>query len=75
MSKEYWVVGGTYRDITFATLDGAGEAFGPFDSYGDAIECWRKQTSTTTFSATARYSVVATALSPRRPLAAAGNRW
>ena len=62
MAKEYWVVGGSYRDVSFTTLDeGAGELYGPFGSYGDAVSRWREVAATSRPRATVRYSVVVTA--------------
>ena len=62
MTQEYWVVGGSYRDTSFIDLEAeAGEAYGPFPSYDDAIRSWRDKTATTRPQATTRYSVVVTA--------------
>jgi hypothetical protein len=63
--EEYWVVGGSYRDASFAALnDGGGELYGPFPSYDDALHSWRERAAKTRSEATMRYSVVVTA--PRR---------
>jgi len=62
MSQEYWVVGGRYRDSSFADLeDGKGELIGPFPSYRAAIVSWRERTEATRSLATVRYTVVVTA--------------
>jgi hypothetical protein len=38
MIQEFWVVGGAYRDASFADLhDGSGELYGPFASYDEAL--------------------------------------
>lgn len=65
MIQEFWVVGGDYRDATFADLhNGSGELYGPFPSYDAAMTSWRERTAETRSQATVRYSVVVTA--PRR---------
>ncbi len=70
MIQEFWVVGGSYRDASFADLhEGSGELIGPFTSYDDALVSWRDRTSKTRSQATVRYSVVVTAA--RRPSHAA----
>ena len=62
MTQEYWVVGGTFRDVSFADLEeGRGELYGPFPSYGDALQSWRARNAETRSQATRRYSVVVTA--------------
>jgi hypothetical protein len=62
MSHEYWVVGGRYRDSSFAHLeDGQGELLGPFPSYPAAMVSWRERTAATRSQATVRYTVVVTA--------------
>lgn len=62
MVEEYWVVGGSYRDASFAALDeGSGELYGPFFSYDDALHSWRERAANTRSQATVRYSVVVTA--------------
>jgi hypothetical protein len=65
MLQQYWVVGGTYCDLSFAALEkGSGELHGPFTSYADALICWRQHSSATRSKASVRYSVVGT---PSRP--------
>ena len=65
MSEEFWVVGGSYRDVTFVALEHAtGELHGPFPSYDVALDCWRKRTSETRSTATTRFTVVTTASRP-----------
>jgi len=70
MHQEFWVVGGIYRDVTFAVLDvGTGELHGPFASYDAALACWRRRTSETRSRATTRFTVVTTASRPANRLA------
>jgi len=62
MAKEYWVVGGSFRDTSFAALkEGSGELYGPFVSYDDALASWRDRAAMTRPQANVRYSVVETA--------------
>ena len=62
MIEEYWVVGGSYRDASFAALrDGTGEVHGPFVSYDEALRSWSARTEKTRAEATTRFSVVVTA--------------
>jgi hypothetical protein len=61
-AEEYWVVGGSYRDASFAALsEGSGELYGPFATYDDALHSWRERAAHTRSQATVRYSVVVTA--------------
>ncbi|MFO1185798.1 MAG: hypothetical protein U1E56_13600 [Bauldia sp.] len=60
--QEYWVVGGTYEDPSFAALrPGAAELLGPFLTYDDALAHWRERTANTRSRALNRYSIVVSA--------------
>jgi hypothetical protein len=60
--EEFWVVGGSFRDVSFVALErSSGELHGPFPSYADALICWRERTAATRSQATARFTVVTTA--------------
>jgi hypothetical protein len=62
MTQEFWVVGGSYRDATFTSIEtGNGEVYGPFLSYDDARRAWQERNAHTRPEATRRYSVVVTA--------------
>jgi hypothetical protein len=62
MTREFWVVGGVFRDTTFARLeDGGAEAYGPFGAYDEALRSWQEHSARTRPLAAARYSIVATA--------------
>ena len=62
MIQEYWVVGGSYRDASFAALrEGSGEVYGPFVSYDEALRSWNARTERSRAEATTRFSVVVTA--------------
>ena len=64
---QYWVVGGSYRDLSFAALeDDSGTLHGPFRTYADALACWRQHSSNTRSKASVRYSVVVTAPCPSK---------
>jgi hypothetical protein len=63
MARQFWVVGGPFRDMTFSSLkEGGAELYGPFRSYREAHDCWRERAETTRAIATTRYTVVADAL-------------
>jgi hypothetical protein len=69
MREEFWVVGGSFRDVSFAALDReTGELHGPFPTYAEALACWRQRTDATRPQATTRFTVVTSA---RRSPAAA----
>ncbi len=60
--QEYWVVGGSYRDASFAALrDGTAELYGPFVSYDEALSSWNRRSERSRAEATTRFSVVVTA--------------
>lgn len=77
MNEEFWVVGGRYRDLSFAEVaDGGTEAYGPFASYEAAMRVWSDCSDRTRAMAAMRYSIVATARraphAPPRPAYAVG---
>jgi len=62
MTQEYWVVGGSYRDVNFKDLqEGQGELYGPYPSYTEALQTWQERNARSRSQATQRYSVVVTA--------------
>jgi hypothetical protein len=62
---EFWVVGGSFRDVSFAALErSTGEVHGPFPSYAEALVCWRERAAVTRSQATTRFTVVTTAGDP-----------
>ncbi len=68
MIEEYWVVGGSYRDASFAALkEGTSEVHGPFASYDEALSSWNARTECSRAEATTRFTVVVTAPRPSRP--------
>ncbi len=56
---EYWVVGGTYTDTDFATLQpGSDEQrHGPFTSYDEAMDIWRGMAWATVDDGFVRYRI------------------
>ncbi len=57
MSK-FWVVGGEYKDTEFSELiDGATQLVGPFRSYEQAHQVWRRKAEATRGNAYVRYSI------------------
>ncbi|KAB2869652.1 MAG: hypothetical protein F9K43_10935 [Bauldia sp.] len=66
MTQEFWVVGGCYRDTSFAAMDAAPEAYGPFARYEDALRSWSDQSTRTRSQASVRYSIVTTASAKAR---------
>lgn len=64
--QEFWVVGGRYRDTSFATMEGAPEAYGPFTRYEDALRSWSDQSAETRSQASVRYSIVTNAAQQSR---------
>jgi hypothetical protein len=62
VTKEFWVVGGRYRDVTFVQIEeGCAEAYGPFAGYDEAFSSWSIHSSRTRSLAAVRYSIVVTA--------------
>ena len=57
--EEYWVVGGTYTDTDFTTLqDGcAEERLGPFNDYDQAMDTWRGKAWATVDDGFVRYRI------------------
>ncbi|GAB4190950.1 MAG: hypothetical protein OHK0024_31350 [Thalassobaculales bacterium] len=62
MSKQYWVVGGEYRDTDFRELSaGRPEAHGPFGDYEQALAVWRERAESTRSCAYHRYTIAVNA--------------
>jgi hypothetical protein len=58
MSSKFWIVGGEYRDTSFAELiDGTSTLAGPFRCYEDALAQWKRIVHSTTSNATARFTI------------------
>jgi Domain of unknown function (DUF4170) len=61
--KQYWVIGGEFRDTSFRELvTTMPEAAGPFEGYEQALSEWRRKTEATRRHATVRYTIAATAV-------------
>lgn len=59
MPARFWVVGGTYTDTSFTTLEGgkAETRLGPFDDYDQARAVWRAKAMESVDDAHARFSI------------------
>lgn len=63
MPKQFWVIGGHYRDTEFHELEEGAtpETFGPFRSYEEANVVWRARSTETRPQCCVRYAIVASA--------------
>ena len=60
MPKQFWVIGGEYRNTEFHQLiDGTGRVHGPFTSYAEAKAKWSERALASRHEATTRYTIVA----------------
>jgi len=56
--KRYWVIGGKYKSTDFETIvKGSEEVVGPFTSWEQALEKWKKLSEETRSNAMMRYSI------------------
>lgn len=63
---DYWVVGGRYKDSRFHEPEAGGEQwFGPFASYAEAKDEWRKHAWATADDALSRYRIEHVSGDPR----------
>jgi hypothetical protein len=70
MSKQFWVIGGEYKDADFNEIEeGSHRVFGPFFSYEEAEQTWRQRSERTRSQAYTRYQIVSSAHHPQRPSA------
>jgi hypothetical protein len=70
MNQEYWVIGGTYRDLTFSQLlDGTSRVEGPFPNYDAAQRVWKERTLASRSEACTRFTIASHAQDPRRQAA------
>jgi hypothetical protein len=70
MSKQFWVIGGEYKDADFNDIEeGSHRVFGPFFSYEEAEGVWRQRSERTRSQAYTRYQIVSSAHNPMRPSA------
>ena len=57
-SRQYWVIGGEYRDTSFRELtDRPAEAVGPFADYDQALAVWRERSLATRPQPHVRYTI------------------
>jgi hypothetical protein len=65
--RDYWVVGGRYKDTKFHEPEGGEEQwFGPFASYDEAKAEWQKRAWSTVDDALSRYRIEHVSGDPRR---------
>jgi Domain of unknown function (DUF4170) len=70
MSKQFWVIGGEYKDPDFNEIEeGSHRVFGPYFSYAEAEVMWRQRSEKSRSQAYTRYQIVASAHNPQRPSA------
>jgi hypothetical protein len=66
MRKQYWVIGGEYRDADFDDMDPATSiVHGPFRDYDKAYAVWRERSVATRSQYHTRYTIVVSAPNPR----------
>ena len=67
MQKQFWVIGGEYRDTSFVDLiDGTSRVFGPFRDYNEARAQWGEQSMARRSEATTRFTIVSNAAAAER---------
>jgi len=59
-SRQFWVIGGQYADLSFRELQSAPDVRGPFDSYEAAKRAWATEANRTRSDAHAHYTITAT---------------
>jgi Domain of unknown function (DUF4170) len=70
MSKQFFVIGGEYKDPEFNEIEeGTHRVFGPFPTYAEAEVMWRQRSEKSRSQAYTRYQIVASAHHPARPSA------
>jgi len=64
--KQFWVIGGEYRDPEFHDMDLAtSSVHGPFHDYEEANLVWREHSMQTRSQHHMRYAIVCSAPNPR----------
>jgi Domain of unknown function (DUF4170) len=72
MPKQFWVIGGEYRDTDFNEIDPAtSHVFGPFGDYDSANVVWRERSMEHRAKAYVRYAIVCSAPNPRAQISVA----
>jgi len=70
MSKQFFVIGGEYKDAEFnEPEEGSQYVLGPFFTYEEAQDVWKQRSEASRSKAYARYQIVASAHHPQRPSA------
>lgn len=66
MRKQFWVIGGEYRDPEFQDMDLAtSSVHGPFRDYDEANLVWREHSMQTRSQHAMRFAIVVSAQNPR----------
>ncbi|MBV9520675.1 MAG: DUF4170 domain-containing protein [Hyphomicrobiales bacterium] len=66
MPKQFWVIGGVYRDPEFQDMDlSTSTVHGPFRDYDEANHVWRERSMETRSQAATRFAIVVSAQNPR----------
>jgi hypothetical protein len=66
MLKQFWVIGGEYRDPEFMEMDmSTSSVHGPFRDYDEANHVWRERSMQTRAQAAMRFAIVVSAQNPR----------
>jgi Domain of unknown function (DUF4170) len=66
MQKQFWVIGGEYRDADFQELDlSTSSVQGPFLDYDEANHVWRERSMQTRAQHSVRFAIVVSAPNPR----------
>ena len=66
MQRQFWVIGGEYRDPEFQDLDlSTSTVHGPFRDYDEANLVWRERAMQTRAQAAMRFAIVVSAQNPR----------
>ena len=68
MQKQFWVIGGEYRDPEFQEMDlSTSSVHGPFRNYDEANLVWRERSIETRSQHAMRFAIVVSAQNPRNP--------
>ena len=66
MAKQFWVIGGEYRDLEFRdVVDGTTRVYGPYGNYSDARSIWHEHSQASRSAAAVRYTIVANAIAEK----------
>jgi|HubBroStandDraft_6_1064221.scaffolds.fasta_scaffold747545_2 hypothetical protein len=73
MQRQFWVIGGEYRDPEFKEMDlSTSSVQGPFRDYDEANLVWRERSTQTRAQHAMRFAIVVSAPNPRAHAASGG---